>query len=176
MLLSLHGQSKDAFSKMQKGSWEYDIVAPYYKCNMTDIMAAIGIAQLGKYDDIVNRHFRRAMIYNEAFKNLDVELPVIENNKMKSNCHLYMLGLGKNDEIFRNEVIARMAEKGISCNVHFKPLPLHTAYKSLGFDIIDYPNAYNRYINEISLPIYTSMTDDEQKYVIDSLTEILEDI
>ena len=172
-LLSLHGQSKDAFSKMQKGSWEYDIVAPYFKCNMTDIMAAIGLAQLDKYDDIVSRHFNRAKIYNAAFKNLDVKLPDIENANMKSNCHLYMLGLKKNDESYRNEIISKMAEKGISCNVHFKPLPLHTAYKSLGFDIKDYPNAYNSYINEISLPIYTSMTDEEQQYVIKSFIEIM---
>ncbi len=174
-LLSLHGQSKDAFSKMQKGSWEYDIVAPYYKCNMTDIMAAIGIAQLEKYNDIVNRHFNRAKIYNDAFENLGVKLPIIENNFMKSNCHLYMLGLNRDDEAFRNTVISKMAEKGISCNVHFKPLPLHTAYKSLGFDISDFPNAYNSYINEISLPIYTSMTDEEQQYVINSFIEVLED-
>ena len=173
-LLSLHGQSKDALSKIQKGAWEYDIVAPFYKCNMTDIMASIGIAQLGKYDEIINRHFRRAKIYNEAFKNLDVKLPEIENSDMKSNCHLYMLGLCKNNENYRNEFIAKMADKGISCNVHFKPLPLHTAYKSLGFNINDYPNAYNSYINEISLPIYTSMTDEEQQYVIDSLIDVLE--
>lgn len=173
-LLSLHGQSKDAFSKMQKGSWEYDIVAPYYKCNMTDIMAAIGMAQMAKYGEIVSKHIQSAKKYNDAFKDLGLALPTIENDIFNSNCHLYMLGLNKNDINFRNEVIRRMAEKGISCNVHFKPLPLLTAYKNYGFDIKNYPNAYNMYINEISLPIYTAISEQEQDYVISSLNVVLE--
>ncbi len=175
-LLSLHGQSKDAFSKMQKGAWEYDIIAPYYKCNMTDIMAAIGIGQLSKYDKIVSKHIKRAKRYNEAFKDVGLKLPVIESENYISNCHLYMVGLNKNDADFRNNVILKMAEKGISCNVHFKPLPLLTAYSKYGFDISNYPNAYNNFINEISLPIYTSLTDEEQEYVISSFIEIMEDM
>ncbi len=175
-LLSLHGQSKDAFSKMQKGAWEYDIVAPYYKCNMTDIMAAIGIGQFNKYEDIVSRHINRAKRYNEAFSGLNLTLPNIEGPNFTSNCHLYMLGLNNNNIDLRNEVIKKMAEKGISCNVHFKPLPLLSAYRSLGFNIEDYNNAYNHYINEISLPIYTSITDEEQEYVIAAFKEVLEEI
>ena len=143
---------------------------------MTDIMAAIGLAQLEKYDYIITRHFNRACIYNESFKGMDVILPEVENDVMKSNCHLYMLRLKSNDENVRNDVITKMAQKGINCNVHFKPLPLHTAYKTLGFDIKNYPNAFKNYINEISLPIYTSMTDEEQEYVINSLKEVLEDM
>ncbi len=175
-LLSLHGQSKDALSKMQKGSWEYDIISPYYKCNMTDIMAAIGIGQLNKYNDIIDRHINRAKRYNEAFNGLGLNLPTIENDTLLSNCHLYMVGLNKDNIEYRNTFISKMADKGVSCNVHFKPLPLHTAYKNLGFDISKYPNAYNSYINEISLPIYTSITDEEQEYVISSFIEVMEDM
>ena len=175
-LLSLHGQSKDALSKMQKGAWEYDVVAPYYKCNMTDIMASIGICQLDKYEFIIEKHRKMAARYDEAVKELGLRANEHTTQLYRSNCHLYMLNIGKNDPELRNRYINLMAERDISCNVHFKPLPLLTAYKNLGFCIEDYPNAYHQFINEISLPIYTGMTDDEQTYVMDALKSVTEEL
>ena len=175
-LLSLHGQSKDALSKMQKGAWEYDIVAPYYKCNMTDIMASIGICQLDKYEFIIDKHRKMAARYDEAIKKSGLCANEHTTELYRSNCHLYMLNIDKNDPELRNRFINLMAERDISCNVHFKPLPLLTAYKNLGFRIEDYPNAYHQFINEISLPIYTGMTDDEQTYVIEALKSVTEEL
>ena len=175
-LLSLHGQSKDALSKMKKGAWEYDIVAPYYKCNMTDIMASLGIKQLEKYDDIVA--FRHNIIdkYNNAFKKLPLITHIHKCDDYYSSAHLYLLRFNKNNIEYRNKFIEKMAEYDIACNVHYKPLPMLTAYKNMGFDIKDFPNAYNLFINEISLPVFRNMTEEQVDYVISKFISIMEEI
>ena len=172
-LLSLHGQNKDALAKSQLGTWEYDIVAPNYKCNMTDIIAAIGLVQLKRYPEMLVR--RREIIerYNEGLKNQQVKVLNHYGENHSSNGHLYLVRLIGKDVEFRNEVIAKMAERDIACNVHFKPLPMMTAYKNLGFDINDYPNSYNQYKNEITLPLHTNMTDEQVDYVIKNFVEII---
>lgn len=172
-LLSLHGQNKDALAKTKLGAWEYDIVAPNYKCNMTDIMAGIGLAQMKRYDGLLAR--RRAIIerYNEALKDCNVQVLNHYTEESASSGHLYLVRLlGKSVEE-RNEVINRMAERGIACNVHYKPLPMMTAYRNLGFDIADYPNAYNQYRNEISLPLHTRLSDEDVEYVIENFVEVI---
>jgi len=175
-LLSLHGQNKDALAKTQLGAWEYDIVAPLYKCNMTDIMAAMGLVQLKRYPEMMYR--RRQMIerYNEAFKDLPVQVlnhyPT-DAPTTQSSGHLYITRLlGKTMEE-RNAFIIKMAERDIACNVHYKPLPMMTAYKKMGFDIKDYPNAYEMFHNEVTLPLNTKMTDEMVEYVIDNFIEIM---
>lgn len=172
-LLSLHGQNKDALAKTQLGAWEYDIVAPNYKCNMTDIMSAIGLAQLKRYPELLYR--RRTIIerYNEAFSHLPVSVLNHFSDDHSSSGHLYLVRLDGKDVEYRNEVIIKMAERGIACNVHYKPLPMMTAYKNLGFDIKDYPNAYNQYRNEITLPLHTRLTDEDVEYVISNFSEII---
>ena len=173
-LLSLHGQSKDALSKTKMGAWEYDIEGPWYKCNMTDITAAIGLVQLQRYPTILERRRELIRTYNQAFIGLNIVVANHFRRDMPSNGHLYMVRLlGKTLES-RNDVINQMAERGISCNVHFKPLPMMTAYRSMGFDIKDFPNAYKMYENEISLPLYSRMTDEEQAYVISNFKEIVQ--
>lgn len=173
MLLSLHGQSKDALAKTQVGAWEYDIVSPAYKCNMTDIMAAIGLTQLERYDEILKKRREIINIYDEAMKKLDVDYLRHYGEDFASDGHLYLVRLnGKNSE-FRNEIIIKMAEHGIVCNVHYKPLPMHTAYKNLGFDIKDFPNAYKQFENEISLPLNTKMTLEDAHYVAETFARIL---
>lgn len=174
MLLSLHGQSKDAFAKTKLGSWEYDIIAPYYKCNMTDITAAIGLVQLERYPQLLARRRNIINQYNQGFKDLGISvLNHFPDGVTSSNGHLYMTRLlGKNLED-RNEVITKMAEAGISCNVHFKPLPMMTAYKALGFDIKDYPNAFEMFKNEITLPLHTKLTDEMVAYIIHNFVEIV---
>ena len=174
-LYSLHGQSKDALKKNQPGMWEYDIVGTWYKCNMTDIMGAIGLKQFDRYPGLLARRKEIIERYDTAFKPLGVEvLPHYTDNHISSG-HLYITRVpGVTDEQ-RREIIIRMAEEGVSCNVHYKPLPMHTAYKKLGFDIKDYPNAYSRYENEITLPLHTCLTDEEVEYVIEKYTEILKD-
>ncbi len=174
-LLSLHGQSKDALSKMQRGAWEYDIIEPLYKCNMTDIMASVGIHQLKKYDNFISRRHQIINKYNEAFEEYDLITPIHSDSNFTSSGHLYLLRFNKNDINYRNLFINKMAEKGVSCNVHYKPLPLLSAYKNLGFNINDYPQAYNNYINEISLPLFNSMSDEQVNYVINSFKEVLEE-
>lgn len=172
-LLSLHGQNKDALAKTQLGSWEYDIVYPAYKCNMTDIMAGIGLAQIERYHELLNR--RRTIIekYNAAFQNYPVQILNHYHDDTNGSGHLYILRiLGKTDSE-RREIIAKMAEKGIACNVHYKPLPMMTAYKNLGFDITHYPNAFDFYQNEITLPLHTLLTDDDVDYIIASLIEMI---
>lgn len=173
-LLSLHGQSKDALAKTQLGAWEYDIVSPAYKCNMTDIAAAIGLVQMGRYASLLSR--RREIIerYNEAFCGLPVSVLNHYGNDFSSSGHLYMVRLNGKDECTRNVVIQRMAEAGVACNVHYKPLPLLTAYRSLGFDIGDFPHAFDFYRNEITLPLHTCLSDVEVAYVISSFSSILE--
>lgn len=172
--LSLHGQTKDALAKTKIGSWEYDIVEPAFKCNMTDIMAAIGLGQLSRYETLLN--YRKAIInrYDELLKhNEDIEILTHFDSNFESTGHLYIIRLiGKNEE-FRNKVIMKMAEAGIATNVHYKPLPLLTAYKNLGFDIKDYPNAFNMYKNEITLPLHTCINIEDVDYIVDNLKNIL---
>lgn len=172
-LLSLHGQNKDALAKTQLGAWEYDIVAPNYKCNMTDIMAAIGLVQMKRYPDMLARRKEIIARYNEGLKDCDVKVLNHYDEDHASSGHLYLVRLVGKDVEYRNEVIIKMAERGIACNVHYKPLPMMTAYKNLGFDIQNYPNAYNQYKNEITLPLHTRLSDEEVNYVIDNLVEIL---
>lgn len=172
-LLSLHGQSKDALSKTKLGSWEYDVVGPWYKCNMTDVLAGIGLAQVKRYPELLKR--RREIIekYGAAFKPIGIEVLDHYNDIHSSSGHLYITrvpGISLED---RNLIIEEMAKAGIACNVHYKPLPLLTAYKNLGFDIKNYPNAYKRYENEITLPLHTKLTDEEVDYVINNYEIIL---
>ena len=174
-ILSLHGQTKDALEKTQKGSWEYDILLPAYKCNMTDVQAGIGLGQLERYDSMLARRHEIIAKYDEAFKDSKVIIPQHNTETSKSSGHLYLTrieGISMED---RNEIIVKMEERGISTNVHYKPLPLLTAYKNLGFDIKDYPNAYGLFENEISLPIYSKLTDEEVDYITDNLLDILKD-
>ncbi|MBE7028343.1 MAG: DegT/DnrJ/EryC1/StrS aminotransferase family protein [Ruminococcaceae bacterium] len=172
MLLSLHGQSKDALAKTKLGSWEYDIVAPNFKCNMTDVHAAIGLAQLERYEEILMKREKFIKMYNDGLKDIGVGFLNHYGENHKSSGHLYLCSLkGKNEE-YRNLFIEKMAERGIATNVHYKPLPMLTAYKNLGFDICDYPNAYDRYHNEVSLPLNTKMTEQDVEYVIENFKEI----
>lgn len=175
-LLSLHGQNKDALAKTRLGAWEYDIIGTWYKCNMTDIMAAIGIQQLKRYPELLRRRRQIIETFNEAFKDLPVEVLNHFDNYHSSSGHLYLVRLKDKDVDQRNELIVKMAERGIACNVHYKPLPMMTAYKAMGFDIKDYPNAYNQYRNEVSLPLHTRLTDDDVNYVIDNFKEILTEL
>lgn len=172
-LLSLHGQNKDALAKTKLGAWEYDIVAPYYKCNMTDIMAGIGLAQLKRYSELLYRRRQIITRYNEVLKDFPVQVLNHYGDDHSSSGHLYLVRLLGNDAEYRNAVIERMAERGVACNVHYKPLPMMTAYKSLGFDIVDYPNAHNQYRNEITLPLHTRLSDEDVEYVITNFTDIL---
>ncbi len=176
MLFSLHGQNKDALAKTQKGSWEYDIIAPYYKCNMTDIMAAIGLAQYRRYSGMLERRKNIVSQYNEAFKDEDVTFLNHYDDDHQSSGHLYMVRLNNKTLEQRNKMIELMEENGVAVNVHYKPLPMHTAYKNLGFDIKDFPNAYNLYKNEITLPLNTLLTDEEVAYVIKTFKECLSKI
>lgn len=172
-LLSLHGQNKDALAKTKFGAWEYDVVAPWYKCNMTDIMAALGLAQLSRYDGMLAR--RKAIIerYDSALKPLGVKVLPHFTGDHKSSGHLYITEIPNVTYEQRGEIINRMAEREIACNVHYKPLPLLTAYKNLGFDIKDYPNAYDHFAHEITLPLHTCLTDEEADYVISNFAGIL---
>ena len=172
-LLSLHGQNKDALAKTRFGAWEYDIVAPYYKCNMTDVMAGIGLAQLKRYPEMLYRRRQIIERYNEGLRGCDVQVLDHFGDDHSSSGHLYLVRLLGEDVEYRNAVIERMAERGIACNVHYKPLPMMTAYKNLGFDIVDYPNAYNQYHNEITLPLHTSLTNEDVEYVISNFVDII---
>ncbi|WP_407421751.1 DegT/DnrJ/EryC1/StrS family aminotransferase [Methanobrevibacter sp.] len=171
-IYSLHGQTKDALAKTT-GSWEYDILIPGYKCNMTDIQASIGLVQLKRYDNLLKRRHEIIARYNEAFDSHPFITPPHKTENSTSSGHLYLLridGIGPDE---RNDIITKMGERGVSTNVHYKPLPLLTAYKNLGFDIADYPNAYNLFENEISLPLYSTLTDDEVDYIIENLLDLL---
>ena len=174
-IYSLHGQTKDALEKTQKGSWEYDILLPAYKCNMTDIQAGIGLGQISRYDSMLERRHEIIKRYDEGFKDSKVITPIHFTENSTSSGHLYLTRLEGLSLEERNDVIVKMEEAGISTNVHYKPLPLLTAYKNLGFDIEDYPNAYHLFENEISLPIYSTLTDDEVDYIIENLLNILKD-
>lgn len=172
-LLSLHGQSKDALAKTKLGAWEYDIVGTWYKCNMTDIMAAIGLGQFVRYPEMLKRRKEIIESYDKAFTPLGVETIPHYNENHHSSGHLYITRIPDITYDQRGEIIVKMAERGIACNVHYKPLPMHTAYKKLGFDINAYPNAYAHFANEITLPLHTCLTDEQVKYVIDNYIGIL---
>lgn len=174
-LLSLHGQSKDAFAKTQLGSWEYDIVGPWYKCNMTDIMAGIGLAQMKRYPKLLERRKEIIKRYDAAFSPLGIKILLHYTESYESSGHLYMTRIPWITIRERQEIIEKMAEKGIATNVHYKPLPMMTAYRNLGFDMKDYPNTYKMYKNEITLPLHTNLTDDEVEYIIENFCHILAD-
>ncbi|SFW97204.1 DegT/DnrJ/EryC1/StrS family aminotransferase [Staphylococcus hominis] len=176
MLLSLHGQSKDALAKTQAGNWEYDIVAPLYKCNMTDIQSAIGIAQLERYKEILNRRKEIISIYDEILNKNNINILKHYEQERESSGHLYLTRVSGISAEERNLIIKKMAEKGISTNVHYKPLPLLTAYKNLGFNIINYPNAYNQFVNEISLPLHLQITDEDAKYVAKTYLDVIDEV
>lgn len=175
-LFSLHGQSKDALAKTKLGAWEYDIKGPWYKCNMTDIMAAIGLVQMKRYPAMLERRKEIIGKYNDAFKGMSIQTLTHYSEDHQSSGHLYLvrlLGLG---EAERNAFIIKMAERGVATNVHYKPLPMHTAYKNLGFDIQNYPNAYEQYQNEVTLPLHTKLTDEDVNYIIENFKEVYQDV
>lgn len=172
-LNSLHGQSKDALAKTQLGAWEYDIITPAYKSNMTDLTAAIGLVQLKRYPDMLKRRKELIAHYDQELAGLDLQLRDHYTADHISSGHLYQVRLLGRDEQQRNDIIVKMAERGIATNVHFKPLPMMTAYKKLGADISDYPNAYNQYKNEITLPLYTKLTDEQVEYILENFKEVI---
>ena len=172
-LLSLHGQSKDALAKTQLGAWEYDIVGPWYKCNMTDVVAGIGLAQMKRYSGLLSRRKEIITTYDAAFRPLGIETLNHYTSEHQSSGHLYITRVPGITLEQRNEIIIKMAEEEIACNVHYKPLPMMTAYKNLGFDIADYPNAYQRFANEITLPLHTKLTDEEVNYIIEKYIGIV---
>ena len=174
-LLSLHGQSKDALAKTKLGAWEYDIVGTYYKCNMTDVAAAIGLKQFERYPEMLKR--RREIIekYDAALKPLGVEVLEHYTDEWESSGHLYLTRIPGITAEQRGEIITKMAERGVACNVHYKPLPMHTAYKNLGFDVVDYPNAYAHFVNEITLPLHTCLSDEDVEYVLDRYKAVLKE-
>lgn len=172
-LLSLHGQNKDALAKTKLGGWEYDIIAPYYKCNMTDIMAGIGLAQLRRYPQLLNRRRQIIEKYNHALKDYKVEVLNHYDNEHASSGHLYLVRVLDADVEQRNEIIVKMAERCIATNVHYKPLPMMTAYKAMGYDIKDFPNAYDHYRNEITLPLHTRLSDEDVEYILSNFIDII---
>lgn len=174
-LLSLHGQSKDALAKTKLGAWEYDIVGTYYKCNMTDIAAAIGLKQFERYPDMLKRRKDIIEKYDAAFKPAGVETLNHYSDQWASSGHLYLTRIPGITYEQRNEIIMKMAEFGVACNVHYKPLPMHTAYKNLGFDIAYYPNAYAHFANEITLPLHTCLSDEDVEYVIKHYLEVVKE-
>lgn len=175
-LFSLHGQNKDALAKTTLGAWEYDVIGPWYKCNMTDIMAALGLAQMERYEAMLEKRQQYVARFNEAFKDLNV---VVLNHKGKNHCsshHLYIIRLLNRTRKQVNEVITKMAERGIATNVHYKPLPMMTAYKAFGFDIKNYPNAYKMFENTMTLPLNTCMTEEDVEYVIKNFVDIVKEL
>ncbi len=174
-LLSLHGQSKDALAKTKLGAWEYDVVGTYYKCNMTDVVAAIGLKQFERYPDMLRRRKEIIERYDAALKPLGVETLEHYTDEWDSSGHLYLTRIPGITAEQRNNIITKMAERGVACNVHYKPLPMHTAYKKLGFDISDYPNAYAHFANEITLPLHTCLTDEDVAYVIQQYAEVVKE-
>ena len=175
-LYSLHGQNKDALAKTQLGAWEYDVIGPWYKCNMTDIMAGIGLAQLSRYQGMLERRKHIISVYNEALKDLPVAVLNHYGEDFTGSCHLYITRLLGRSDAERREVIVKMAERGIACNVHYKPLPMMTAYKALGFDIKDFQNAYHLFENEITLPLHTRLSDEDVEYVISNYVDIIKNL
>lgn len=180
MNLSLHGQTKDALNKNKPGMWEYDIIYPAYKCNMTDIQAAIGLAQLERYEGMLERRHEIIRAYNEVLSGYNVQVlnhasSDNEHDEHKSSGHLYFVRVADIDEQKRNELIEKFAAAGVATNVHYKPLPMMTAYKNMGFDIKDYPNAFEMYKNEITLPLYSRLTDEEVEYIIKTSQDVLKE-
>ncbi|MBQ2903061.1 MAG: DegT/DnrJ/EryC1/StrS family aminotransferase [Clostridia bacterium] len=173
MLYSLHGQSKDALAKTKAGAWEYDIVGPWYKCNMTDITAALGLIQLDRYPSLLARRKEIIGRYDEMCDSLGIKHPVHYGENHSGSGHLYITRIPGITEETRNEIITEMAEKGVACNVHYKPLPMMTAYKNLGYDICDFPNAFDYFRNEITLPLHTKLTDDDVDYIIGTFKEVV---
>lgn len=175
-LFSLHGQNKDALAKTKLGSWEYDVIGPWYKCNMTDIMASLGLAQMERYDTMLQKRQKYVERFNEAFKELNVAVLDHKGAEHCSSHHLYIIRLlGKTREQV-NDVITKMAERGIATNVHYKPLPMMTAYKTLGFDIKNFPNAYKMFENTMTLPLNTKMTEEDVEYVIENFVDIVKSL
>lgn len=172
-LLSLHGQSKDALAKTQLGAWEYDVIGPWYKCNMTDVTAGIGLAQMRRYEGLLKRRKEIIEKYDAVFKQLGIEVLNHYNNEHQSSGHLYITRIPGITLEQRQEIIVKMAEAGIACNVHYKPLPMMTAYKKQGFDVKDYPNSYERFVNEITLPLHTRLTDEDVEYVTENYCNIV---
>lgn len=172
-LLSLHGQNKDALAKTKLGGWEYDIIGPWYKCNMTDVMAGIGLAQLKRYPELLRRRRQLIERYNVALAPYDVEVLPHYSNDHSSSGHLYMVRINGITAEQRNDIIMRMAERGIATNVHYKPLPMMTAYKAMGYDIKDFPNAYGQFRNEITLPLHTRLTDEDVEYILTNFIDII---
>lgn len=175
-LYSLHGQNKDALAKTQLGAWEYDIIGPWYKCNMTDIMAGIGLAQLKRYPGLLQRRRQIIEQYNTALRGLPVQVLDHYGDDHASSGHLYITRLLGHTDQERRNVIVKMAERGIACNVHYKPLPMMTAYKALGFDIVNYPNAFKFYENEVTLPLHTRLSDEDVEYVISNYVDIISNL
>lgn len=174
-LLSLHGQSKDALAKTQLGAWEYDIIGPWFKCNMTDVVAGIGLAQMNRYKGLLERRKEIIGKYDAAFKPIGIEVLNHYTENHQSSGHLYITRVPGITLEQRHEIIVKMAEAGVACNVHYKPLPMMTAYKNMGFDIKDYPNAHKRFENEITLPLHTKLTDEEVDYVIEQFSRIVKE-
>lgn len=174
-LLSLHGQSKDALAKSKLGAWEYDIIGTYYKCNMTDVAAAIGLKQFERYPDMLKRRKEIIEKYDAVLRPLGVKTLVHYSDEWESSGHLYLTQIPKITPDQREEIIIKMAERGVACNVHYKPLPMLTAYKNLGFKIEDYPNAYAHFANEITLPLHTCLTDEDVEYVAEQFADVLEE-
>lgn len=172
-LLSLHGQSKDALAKTQLGAWEYNIVGPWFKCNMTDVAAGIGLAQMRRYPGLLARRKEIIEKYDNAFHPIGIETLKHFTDEYRSSGHLYITRIPGITEKQRNEIIIKMAEAGVACNVHYKPLPMMTAYRNLGFNIKDYPNAYSRFVNEVTLPLHTKLTDEEVDYIISNYCRIV---
>lgn len=174
-LLSLHGQSKDALAKTQLGAWEYDIIGPWHKCNMTDVAAGMGLAQMKRYEGLLDRRREIIKKYDISFKQLGINVLEHYTDEYNSSGHLYITRIPGITLEERNEIIIKMAESGIACNVHYKPLPMMAAYKNIGFSIENYPNAYNQFANEITLPLHTKLTDEEVQYVIEQYSRIVRD-
>lgn len=172
-LYSLHGQSKDALAKTKLGAWEYDVLGPWYKCNMTDVLASIGLAQIKRYPDILAKRKKIIQKYDLAFKNVGIIVLDHYNDFHQSSGHLYITRIPRINADQRNQIITKMAELGIACNVHYKPLPLLTAYKNLGFSISNYPNAYQQFINEITLPLNSCLSEDEVDYIINNYIQVV---
>lgn len=173
MLLSLHGQSKDALAKTKLGAWEYDIVGPWYKCNMTDVCAGIGLGQIKRYDEILSRRKEIIDRYNKGLKGLPITVVAHCTSEIVSSGHLYIINLNGKDTEQRNRFIEKMASLGVATNVHYKPLPMHTGYRKLGFNIEDYPNAYEQFKNVVTLPLHTCLSDEDVDYVIECVKECL---
>ena len=173
---SLHGQNKDALAKTKLGVWEYDIIGPWYKCNMTDVVAAIGLIQFERYPEMLAKRKQYIAKFDAAFKDLPVALMRHYTDEYESSGHLYLVRLVGRTREEANKVIEQMAERGVACNVHYKPLPMMTAYKALGFDIKDYPNAFRMFENEITLPLNTKMTEEDVEYVIENFVDIVKSL